>query len=178
MKNVFQEDNNTERTRPMVSPHEFERIARENERRLYTDALFILRSHADAEDAAEEAIYRLFSKKPAFESEEHCRAWLIRVTVNAALKMLKRNRRYTADSEALEETAKEFEYPEQSEIFLAVAGLDEKYRTVIMLYYYEEMTAAEIAKVLSITTSAVTTRLSRARELLKKTLLKGENYNG
>lgn len=92
--------------------------------------------------------------------------------------MLKRNRRYTADSEALEETAKEFEYPEQSEIFLAVAGLDEKYRTVIMLYYYEEMTAVQIAKVLSITTSAVTTRLSRARELLKKTLLKGENYNG
>lgn len=45
----------------MVSPDEFERIARENERRLYTDALFILRSHADAEDAAEEAIYRLFT---------------------------------------------------------------------------------------------------------------------
>lgn len=162
----------------MVSPDEFERIARENERRLYTNALFILRSHADAEDAAEEAIYRLFSRKPSFDSEEHCRAWLIRVTVNTALKMLKRNRRYTSDSEALEEAAKEFEYPEQSEIFLAVAKLDEKYRTVVMLYYYEEMTAAEIAKILSLTTSAVTTRLSRARELLKKMLLKGENDNG
>lgn len=161
----------------MVSSDEFARIARENEKRLYTDALFILRSHTDAEDAAEEAIYRLFSKKPAFESEEHCRAWLIRVTVNAALKMLKK-RRYTADSEALEKTAAEFEYPEDSEIFLAVAGLDEKYRAVIMLYYYEEMSAAEIAKILSVTVSTVTTRLSRARELLRKTLLKGENFNG
>lgn len=159
----------------MVSPDDFERIARENERRLYTNALFILRSHADAEDAAEEAICRLFIKKPSFESEDHCRAWLIRVTVNIALKMLKRKRRYMSDGTALEEAAKEFEYPEQSEIFLAVAGLDEKYRTVITLYYYEEMTSAEIAGVLSVTTSAVTTRLARARELLKKELLKGEN---
>ena len=60
-------------------------IAKDNMQRLYANAFMLLGSKHDAEDAAEEAIYQLYRRKPEFESDEHARAWLIRVTVNAAL---------------------------------------------------------------------------------------------
>ncbi|MBR0331375.1 MAG: sigma-70 family RNA polymerase sigma factor [Alistipes sp.] len=52
----------------------------------------------------------------------------------------------------------------------AVMALDPKYRVVIYLYYYEQYTVKEIAKLLHISTSNVSTRLFRAREILKKRL--------
>lgn len=158
----------------LLCKEEFERIACENARRLYAHAAVIVRSASDAEDAAEEAIYRLFKRKKPFESEEHCRAWLIKVTVNASLKILRRRKRYTDDPQELERITKQFEYPEQSELFRAVSGLDSKYKTVILLYYYENMSAKEIARTLNISVTAVTTRLDRARKQLKA-ILEGSN---
>lgn len=149
---------------------EFERIARENTHRLYAHAAVILRSASDAEDAAEEAVYQLFKRTKPFESEEHCRAWLIRVTVNASLKILRRRKRFTDSEAELEKLTSQFEYPEQSELFIAVSELAEKYKTVILLHYYENMSAKEISKTLKISVTAVTTRLERARKQLKKKL--------
>lgn len=154
----------------MLGREEFERIARENAQRLYAHAAVILRSASDAEDAAEEAVYQLFRRTKPFESEEHCRAWLIRVTVNASLKILRRRKRYGSSEVELEKIASQFEYPEQSEVFTAVSELAEKYKTVILLYYYENMSAEEISKTLKISVTAVTTRLERGRKSLKEKL--------
>lgn len=161
----------------MLYPDEFERVARENVRKLYAHAAVILRSSADAEDAAEEAVYRLFRRKRPFESEEHAYAWLVRVTVNASLKTLRRRGRFTGDDTELENIACDFEYPEQSELFEAVSELPANYKTVILLYYYDDMSTAEIAKLLKISVTAVTTRLDRARKQLRK-ILEGRNNNG
>lgn len=154
----------------MLGREEFERIARENAQRLYAHAAVILRSASDAEDAAEEAVYQLFRRTKPFESEEHCRAWLIRVTVNASLKILRRRRRYGSSEAELERISSQFEYPEQSEVFTAVSELAEKYKTVILLYYYENMSTEEISKTLKISVTAVTTRLERGRKSLKEKL--------
>lgn len=154
----------------MLGREEFERIARENAQRLYAHAAVILRSASDAEDAAEEAVYQLFRRTKPFESEEHCRAWLIRVTVNASLKILRRRKRYGSSEAELERISSQFEYPEQSEVFTAVSELAEKYKTVILLYYYENMSAEEIAGTLKISVTAVTTRLERGRKSLKEKL--------
>lgn len=154
----------------MITAKDFERIALKNERRLYAHALMILRSHADAEDAAEDAIYKLFRGKRIFDSEEHCAAWLVRVTVNNACKMLEKRKRFADDDSALENISERFEYPEQLEIYEALSNLDEKYRTIVMLFYYEDMTVKQIADALSMSSGAVRTRLSRAREQLKSIL--------
>lgn len=161
----------------MLMPSEFERVARDNIRRLYAHAAVILRSSADAEDAAEEAVYRLFRRKKPFESEEHAYAWLVRVTVNASLKILRHRKRFSDDNEELATIAADFKYPEQSELFEAVSELGPNYKTVILLYYYDDMSTAEIAKILKISSTAVTTRLDRARKQLKK-ILEGRNYHG
>lgn len=160
----------------LLGREEFERIARENAQRLYAHAAVMLRSASDAEDAAEEAVYQLFKRTKPFESEEHCRAWLIRVTVNASLKILRRRKRYQGDSGELEKITSQFEYPEQSELFIAVSELEEKYKAVILLYYYENMSAEEISKILKISVTAVTTRLERARKQLKEKLERSGIY--
>lgn len=156
--------------RKLLCREEFERVARENARRLYAHAAVMLRSASDAEDAAEEAVYRLFKRTKPFESEEHCRAWLIRVTVNASLKILRGRKRCSDSPEELERITEQFEYPEQSELFLAVSELEENYKAVILLYYYEDMSVKEIARALKISATAVTTRLDRARKQLKEKL--------
>lgn len=162
--------------RDLLCKEEFERVACENVQRLYAHAAVLLRSASDAEDAAEEALYQLFKRKKPFESEEHCKAWLIRVTVNASLKILRRRKRFSDDPEELEKITRQFEYPEQSELFEAVSRLDNKYKTVILLYYYENMSAAEIARALKISVTAVTTRLDRARKQLKDKLEGSTEY--
>lgn len=160
----------------MLCKEEFERVARENSGRLFAHAAVLLRSQSDAEDAAEEAVYQLFKRNKPFESEEHCRAWLIRVTVNAALKILRRRKHFSDDPEELEKITSQFDYPEQSELFRAVSELDGKYKTVILLFYYENMSVKEIAQTLKISATAVTTRLERARKLLKETLERSNEY--
>lgn len=160
----------------LLGTDEFERVARENAQRLYAHAAVMLRSASDAEDAAEEAVYQLFKRTKSFESEEHCRAWLIRVTVNASLKILRRRKRYSDNAEELEKITSQFEYPEQSELFIAVSELAEKYKAVILLYYYENMSAEEISKTLKISVTAVTTRLERARKQLREKLERSGIY--
>lgn len=157
---------------------EFEHIARKYTNMLYAHALVILGNKADAEDAAEEAIYKLLVRKLPFRDDEHVKAWLIRVVINESFMML-RKRKKLSGNELTEENAGcvEFAYPEQSEIFDAVNFLDVKYRSVLLLYYCDNMSVSETAKALSISKSAVTTRLQRARQLLKEELER-RNING
>ena len=129
----------------------------------------------DADDAVQEVFLRLFQRKTGFDSEEHMKHWLMRVTVNHCKDILKspwRRRRVEIESA---EDLPVFDKPEQMALFQEVMSLSEKYRTVLYLFYYEELTVKEIASVLKLRQSAVTTRLSRARALLKKRL--GEAWN-
>ena len=123
----------------------------------------------DAEDAVQEVFLRLYTEEKTFDGPEHLRRWLLRVTVNVckdALKSPWRKRRVPLDS--IPEPV--FEQPEQRELYREVLALPEKYRTVLGLYYYEELSTKEIAALLNIRQTAVTTRLARGRELLKQRL--------
>lgn len=122
----------------------------------------------DAEDAVQEVFLRLYTADKAFESGEHLRRWLIRVTVNVCKDVLKspwRRRRVPLESVPDQPV---FDRPEERELYQAVLSLPEKYRTVLYLFYYEEFSTKEIAELLGLRQSAVTTRLSRARGLLKE----------
>ena len=138
--------------------------------RLFAAAFQVCGNAADAEDAAQESLLRYHTSEKQFESEQHIRAWLLRVSINCA-KNLSRSffRRNTVPLETYMETL-EFDSGESREIFRAVMNLPEKYRVVIHLYYYEDYTVAEIGKILGLTQSNVKARLSRGRQLLKKEL--------
>ena len=138
--------------------------------RLFAAAFQVCGNAADAEDAAQEALLRYHISEKQFESEQHIRAWLLRVAINCA-KNASRSffRRNTVPLETYMETLV-FDSGESREIFREVMSLPEKYRLVIHLYYYEDYTVAEIGRILGLTESNVKVRLSRGRQLLKKAL--------
>lgn len=136
---------------------------------IYRVALHTLGSAADAEDAAQEVLLRLYTAKNPPTGEEHLRRWLLRVTVNVcrdALRSPWRRRRVPLE----DIPAPEFDREEQALLYQAVLGLPEKYRTVLVLFYYEDLPVREIGALLGASPTAVTTRLSRARKLLGERL--------
>ncbi|MGM9659572.1 MAG: sigma-70 family RNA polymerase sigma factor [Faecousia sp.] len=138
--------------------------------RLFAAAFQVCGNAADAEDAAQEALLRYHTSEKQFESEQHIRAWLLRVAINSA-KNVSRSfwRRNTVPLEDYMETL-EFDSGESRKIFREVMALPEKYRLVIHLFYYEDYSVEEISGILGITQGNVKTRLSRGRQLLKKSL--------
>ena len=142
---------------------------------VYRIALHYFGNPYDAEDIVQETFLRLYAQEKAFESGDHLRRWLMRVAVNLckdALKSPWRKRRADLDALTVELV---FDRVEQRELYQEVMALPEKYRTILNLYYYEELSTKEIAELLSLRQTTVTTRLSRGRGLLKDRL--GEAWN-
>lgn len=129
-----------------------------------------LKNPADTEDIFQNVFLKYVLSPVVFESAEHEKAWLIRVTINACRDLVKsffRSRTVPLE-ELLDQPAPLSE--EHREVLEAVLALPRKYRDAVYLHYYEGYTAAEIGKLLGKNTNTVYTLLTRAREQLRKTL--------
>ncbi len=137
---------------------------------IYAVAFNICKNKHDAEDVVQDTFIQYLSHKKDFQSEEHIRAWIIRVAINKAKN--KNNLFFRKNSLPLEDyiNTLTFESDETQELFETVMKLPKKYRIVIHLFYYEDYSVQEIANILKITQSNVKVRLSRGRLLLRKTL--------
>lgn len=129
-----------------------------------------LKNPADTEDIFQNVFLKYVLSPVVFESPEHEKAWLIRVTINACRDLVKsffRSRTVPLE-ELLDQPAPLSE--EHREVLEAVLALPRKYRDAVYLHYYEGYTAAEIGKLLGKNTNTVYTLLTRAREQLRETL--------
>ena len=133
---------------------------------IFRVALNCLGSRADADDIVQETLLRLLERPEPFENEAHAKYWLIRVALNLCKNVLRSPWRRHSPLEAAD-AVPTFDRPEQGELYEEVMALPEKYRTVLYLFYYEGYTVKEIAELLGIRVTAVTSRLSRARQKLK-----------
>lgn len=125
-----------------------------------------LKNTQDAQDICQTVLLRLLTSAPEFESQEHEKAWVLRVTANACKDLLRSPwRKRTCELDA----CAQFAAPEEpdSELLRTVQALPAKYRTVIHLYYYEGYSAQEVGEILGISANTVYTRLARARKKLK-----------
>ncbi len=155
-----------------MQDEQFERAARTYGDTIYRVACHALRDRQEAEDVTQTVLLRLYQQKEDFDGEEHLKRWLLRVAVNESRKILRspwRKRRVS-----LEEWDAAEEPTEDSGVLDAVMALDTKYRLPVYLYYYEELSVAEVAQVLKTNPSTVQTRLQRAREKLKAVLTEAE----
>ena len=135
-----------------------------------------LKNNADAEDVFQNVFLKYTLYDRPFESDEHEKAWLIRVTVNACKDWVKSffySR--TVSLEELRDYAPEAT-GEQYAVMEAVWSLPRQYRDVIYLHYYEGYTAPEIAGILKRNPNTVYTHLHKGKELLKEAL--GGAVNG
>lgn len=138
-------------------------------RNMYRLAFSYCRNREDAEDVVQEVFLKLLRQKSEFPDEQKLRSWLLKVTVNACMDLMRSPWRGRCC--ALEEAAEPAVLmQEESELMLAVLNLPAKYRGVIHLYYYEDYSVAEIAGILNVSESAVRMRLMRARQKLKEQL--------
>ena len=136
---------------------------------VYRIALNWFRHPADAEDAAQNVMLRLWRTDTDFRSGDHLRRWLVRVTVNEC-KRLAMNP-WRSRTAGLEEWAEPvFEDRAKRELYQAVMDLPGKYRVPLYLYYYEGYAVNEVGELLGLRPSTVQTRLARGREKLKTML--------
>lgn len=142
-------------------------------------ALNYTRNAADADDVMQNTLLRCIHSAPAFESEDHRRNWVLRVAINESKRWLAHPwHRLMASACQPDETplpAAELN-PRQQALYRALLLLPEKYRVPLYLFYYEDRTAAQIAEMLGLSVSGVTTRLDRGRSKLKKQL-EGEFFD-
>jgi RNA polymerase sigma-70 factor (ECF subfamily) len=133
-------------------------------------------SYEDSEDISQDVFLRLYQSNKTFKNDEHMKAWLIRVTINASKGLMRTPWKKRKEILTLRDIEDRPYYDDvtERELFDCVMRLPENYRTVVCLYYYEDYSTKEIAKIMKISVTAVTTRLSRAREELKKTYTKFE----
>ena len=123
---------------------------------------------SDAEDIFQEVFLRYFRHEHKLQSDEHRKAWLIRCTVNRANSLHSSPwRRRTVPLEVAAQVGVEDQY---REVYSAVLSLPPKYRAVIHLHYFEDLSVAEIAAGLGLAEGTVKSQLSRGRALLRDAL--------
>lgn len=143
-------------------------------------ALVYVRNMEDAEDVSQQVFITYLQKSPVFESEEHAKNWLSKVTVNLSKNFLRSKRNEVNFDElegvlSTEDTVVDTKTEREERVFKAVMSLKPSYREVIHLYYYSGYDTNEIAKILTLPASSVRSRLARARAALKTILEGGES---
>ena len=125
------------------------------------------KNYDDTQDIMQNVFLKLMRANPKFDSKEHEKAWIIRVTINECKDFLKSIFRRHASLEEIQEIPIE-EEEDLSYIREAVLKLPDKYRSVIYLFYYEGYTAVEIAGILHKKENTIYTWMNRARQMLKE----------
>lgn len=142
-----------------------------NSQRLFLIALSFTKSTYDAEDILQNVFVKLLKHSKSFSDNEHLDKWLTTVCVNESKNYIKLPFRYHKNIEDCDFVSVAcFDSITHMDLYNAVIELSRKEHTVIHLFYYENLSIKEIAKVLKIKESAVKTRLSRARTHLKERL--------
>ena len=147
------------------SETDVKRILQSHGSALYRSACLLVGNPHDVQDILQEVLLRYLEKSPAFQSGEHEKAWLFRVTPNCCMDFLRFRKRHAyTDIESLKEC---LPCPEQKNQLEELYALPAKYKTVLILHYFEGYSVTEIAQILKISSNAVKKRLQRGREALK-----------
>ncbi|HBT94611.1 MAG TPA: RNA polymerase subunit sigma-24 [Coriobacteriia bacterium] len=154
---------------------------------VYSIALTHTRNRHDAEDVFQEVFLTYHRKSPVFADPERRKAWLITTTLNCAKQNTMsswRRKVVPIREDIVDETPGDdlvghdfrFRTDEQDQLFRALRELPEKYRTVLHLFYFEDLSIADMATILNIETGTIRVQLSRARASMREKL-KGDHFD-
>ena len=134
---------------------------------VYRIACRYVRNSIDADDVFSEVFLAYFKKERTFESEEHRKAWLIRVTINCAKDFLEQNTQQLQLNEEIVADHSQSDRDTYMDLYAAIERLRPEYQEVIKMYYLDSLSVKEIAQILDKNENTVKTQLARARESLK-----------
>ena len=133
---------------------------------LYKTAKAILMNDEDVADAMQETIMTCWEKMGTLKENRYFKAWVTKILINECYNLIRGRKGVTYVEEIPEipddREESDLEWKE------ALAVLGEEYRLPVVLYYVQGFQTKEIAKLMGISDAAVRTRLSRAREQLRK----------
>lgn len=135
---------------------------------VYRVCFSFMKTRTDTEDMVQETFLRLMSSGTEFQSEKHEKAWLIVTAANLCKDALRRAWRKHTSIDDLPEIPQDG--PEWNPVLEAILALPADQKTAVYMYYYEGYSSAEIAKAMRCRQGTIRSRLSRARQALKKDL--------
>lgn len=146
---------------------EFENAVNQYANMIYRIAFGYLKNKEDADDAVQDVLIQLYVSDKEFETQEHIRNWLIRVTINRCKKVFKAP---WHNAEPLDTYADELfcEQPDYLDLYAAVMKLNKKYRIPLILFYCDGYSTREIADFLKIPEKTVSTHLRRGKEKMRE----------
>ena len=155
----------------------FLELMERNSAAMYKVAWAILKNNEDVADAVQDTILTCFEKLHTLRKPEYFKTWMIRILLNHCYQIRNHYQSLNMDEEVpdisvCDNSLAELEFKEM------LRSLEEKYRVVLVLYYAEGLKIPEIAGLLEINENTVKTRLSRAREQVKKLYLDGKPSAG
>lgn len=145
---------------------------RQYERSMYALAYSIVRNEADAEEVISEAIYRAFCHLDTLKNDHAFKPWILRIVHNTALETVRKHTKEVHMEQLPDIAVDSGESDITTRVFLraAVERLKQPYRTVVVLFYYENLSASKIAQITSTNAVSVRQQLSRARKMLREIL--------
>ena len=138
---------------------------------MFAYAFSITKSREDAEDAVHNAVIKAFDNLPKLRNRAKFRPWLFKILRNECLLLMRFRRRFSPFTEDIPAEQKDLET--SIDLSIAVGGLSEELREIVVLYYKIGYSTGEITQILDIPRGTVMSRLARARELIGFSL-KGE----
>lgn len=143
----------------------YEQVVKKYNSTVVSVCIMRLKNWADAEDCFQNTFVSLYQNSPKIDTQEHLKAWLIRVAINECNNYIKKNRKFLSLLDSKEQSV---DFPtDSSDISWALVELSPKYRDVLYLYYCERYKVNEIADILNHNPNTVKTLLKRGREKLK-----------
>ncbi|MCR1950963.1 MULTISPECIES: sigma-70 family RNA polymerase sigma factor [Clostridium] len=146
---------------------EFLALINENKLSIYKVAKGILNNKYDIEDAIQNTIIRAYEKINTLKNNDLFKTWIIRILINECNEIIRKNKRVISLDEGINQATYNDVY-EDIDLTRAISMLCEELRTVTVLFYFEDMSSKDIAIILDIPEGTVRSRLSRARQQLRK----------
>ena len=155
--------NQTEDKKQRNKARTFIQLVESNKQSMYKIARSYLSNDEDIADAIQDAIESCWRNLDQLEKPAYFRTWMTRILIHKCIDIIRKNSREHPVSDFPEYGAehKDLDNYEFSEL---MKSLDEKYRTILLLYYGEGFKISEIAQLLDMEENTVKTRLSRGRQ--------------
>ena len=148
---------------------------------MYRLAYGMLRNEEDAGDAVQEALLTAYVHLESLKDEKKFKSWIMRITANASVDILRKRKDTLSIDEYDVPTGDDGAREEKMDLWNAVCSLQEEYRTVVILFYYEQMSIKDICRILNMKQANVKTRLARGRGKLRVILqseVNGDEHDG
>ncbi len=152
----------------MTNRQLLEKFITENLDIIYRFAYGYTKNPHIAEDVVSESVIKALSAIDTLKNKEFMKTWFYRIIINTAISRIRKEQKIvyidSTDNDIYEKTFDDYNYITINEF---IEKLDEKYKTIIILRYFEDMTLEEISKITGDNLNTVKSRLYRALKILK-----------